>query len=146
MSKIWEKTKEFMGFVEEEEDDYPGRVMPKKPLVNIPMGNQKSISTSQIRVIEPRDADQSLDIANALREGSPVIISLKYLEADESKRLFDFICGTTYAINGNFRKLGDNILLFTPEHIGIVDADAENSFNEIELNDPKKNIGRVTEY
>ena len=132
MSKFWDKTKRFMGFVEEEDDEYPQRLMPKKPLVNFAMSHNGKASF-QIRIIEPRDPDQSLEVANALREGIPVIISLKYLEGTDSKRLFDFICGTTYAIDGHFRKLGDNILLFTPSNVNIVETENERGFGEIDL-------------
>jgi len=144
MSKFWEQTKQFMGFVEEEGDDYSQRVMTKKPLVNIAKGNKQA--TFGIKVIEPRDSDQSLEIANALREGVPVVLNLKYLESNESKRLFDFICGTTYAIEGHFRKLGDNILLFTPSNINIVDAEAENQFKEMDMDRLQRSSAKVMEY
>ncbi|MFH1428120.1 MAG: cell division protein SepF [Candidatus Margulisiibacteriota bacterium] len=144
MSKFWDKTKQFMGFVEEEEIAYPQRAVTKKPLVNFSTGN-KTAST-EIRVFEPRDPDQSLEVSNALRGGIPVIINLKYLEADESKRLFDFVCGTAYAIDGHFRKLGDNILLFTPGNINICESDAERGFEELEMEQMRHSTARVKEY
>jgi len=118
---FFEKVKTFMGFVEEEDsNNYSAQQVPRKPLVKFSAGSN-NIATSEIKVLEPKDPDQSLEIAQSLREGIPVVINLRYLETDEAKRLFDFICGTTYAIDGSYRKLGENILLFTPNNINIVD-------------------------
>ena len=43
----------------------------------------------------------------------------------EGKRLIDFVCGTAYAINGHMQKIGDNIFLFAPATVGIVDDEDE---------------------
>ena len=137
MPKLWDKARIFMGFLEEDSieatPDFYKKNMPKKPLVNFTLTNGKTTGGGEVRVIEPKNPDQSLDIANALREGIPVIINLRHLDTDEAKRLFDFVCGTAYAIDGHFRKLGDNILLFTPSHINISDGDMDKQDNESNL-------------
>ncbi|MFA5928368.1 MAG: cell division protein SepF [Candidatus Margulisiibacteriota bacterium] len=121
MATVWDKAMGIMGFTPEDAEEQSGqRVIPKTALGNFPPTNFKK-GNFQIRIIEPRDPEQSTEIANSLREGTPVIISLKYLEVGEAKRLFDFICGTAFAIDGQYRKLGDNILLFTPSNINITD-------------------------
>lgn len=149
MSKVWENTKKFMGFVEEEKGDKEiEMVMNRKPLVKMQVDHNKKNTNKnndmQIRIVEPKDQDQSLEIANSLREGVPVIISLKYMEGDESKRLFDFICGTTYAIDGHYRKLGSNILLFTPNNIDIIEDEESSVLEDVDINEIRKSMGLET--
>ncbi len=129
------KLKTFFGFVEEDEirgsvetqnfaspQQTPAPVMKsfKGTLIHSNTSNQ--IAIAEIKVEEPRIYEDSLNIATHLRENKPVIVNLKYLDAVNSKRLIDFVCGTAYAINGHMMKVGENIFLFTPAHVLIVDS------------------------
>ena len=91
-------------------------------------------------MIEPKDPNQSLGIANSLREGVPVIVNLRHLDSDEAKRLFDFICGTIYAIDGHYKKLGDSILLFTPGNVNIVEDSPEAESSDVTAELPSRGM------
>lgn len=98
-----------------------GREMGKAPaknLVNLPPG-----FNMEVIIHEPRIYEDSLNIAAYLRQGKPVLLNLKYLDADSGKRLIDFVCGTTFAINGHMLKVGESIFLFTPQNILISEAE-----------------------
>jgi cell division inhibitor SepF len=138
----WRNVKEFFGFVEEnpEPEQLPapanadnGSNPPvlktfKGQLVN---SNQtRQVFPSEIKVEEPRIYEDSLNIATHLREKKPVIVNLKYLDADAGKRLIDFVCGTAYAINGHMMKIGESIFLFTPENVQIVDSSEKSTFEQ----------------
>ncbi|MEK9656804.1 MAG: cell division protein SepF [bacterium] len=99
-----------------------------QPLINQKNPN-KPIQLFEIKVEEPRIYEDSLNIAAQLRNNTPVIINLKYLEKESSKRLIDFICGTAYAINGHMMKIGENIFLFTPAQVNIINADTSSNIN-----------------
>jgi cell division inhibitor SepF len=128
-----DKVKAFFGFIEIEEDEAEIQAAPiatdkngpapiksfKGSLIN--MRNAQKFPASEIKVIEPRIYEDSLQIATHLRENKPVIVNLKYLDADAGKRLVDFVCGTAYAINGHMMKIGENIFLFTPANILIAE-------------------------
>ena len=128
MAKAINKLKEFFGFIEEEElpqekksTQEPNPIIrPFKSAQTINSAN-KSFALSEIKVEEPRIYEDSLNIATHLRDNKPVIINLKYLDSASGKRLIDFVCGTAYAINGHMMKIGENIFLFTPEHVLIAD-------------------------
>ena len=111
---LFQKTKEFFGFQEEVKYEEENNVIvnnktpsQKEPTLKPFRGNvvnaqnSKSFSPSEIKVEEPRIYEDSLNIATQLRENKPVIVNLKYLDSNSSKRLIDFICGTAYAINGH---------------------------------------------
>lgn len=142
---FFQKTKEFFGFQEEVYDANTAAIIEKKqtpsavhkePLLKPFKGNlvnaqnSKSFSPSEIKIEEPRIYEDSLNIATQLRENKPVIVNLKYLDKTASKRLVDFICGTAYAINGHMMKIGENIFLFTPPNMQIVNSDEKTTFEQ----------------
>lgn len=136
------KLKEFFGFTEEDNDIQPtlsnmtdeniSSTQPPKAfkgsLVNT--HNSQAFPSNEINVHEPRIYEDSLTIATQLRDSVPVIVNLKYLDADTSKRLIDFICGTAYAINGHMMKIGENIFLFTPKNIFIANTEDKSTFEK----------------
>jgi len=132
MSDAIEKIKEFFGFKEEAEEKVEPSILSdpideiKRPTVTGKVFRTSFLNSHsthkpvfEIKVEEPRIYEDSLLIASLLRESKPVIVSLKYLDKENSKRLVDFVCGTAYAINGHMMKIGENIFLFTPASIGI---------------------------
>ncbi len=141
---LFQKTKEFFGFQEEENYDDSATMLDtkpipqtqKEPLLKPFKGNvvnaqkTKSFSPSEIKIEEPRIYEDSLNIATQLRESKPVIVNLKYLDSLSSKRLIDFICGTAYAINGHMMKIGENIFLFTPPNMLIVNSEEKTTFEQ----------------
>lgn len=125
---FWNKVKDFMGFGAEEDigplpsiEKAPGKSQAKN-LVGFPQSR-----SMEIIINEPRIYEDSLNIAAHLRQGKPVLINLKYLDAESGKRLIDFVCGTVYAINGHMLKVGEAIFLFTPENVAINDSEEKAS-------------------
>ena len=102
------------------------------------ISNTSSFNASEIKVIEPRIYEDSLDISTHLRELKPVIVNLKYLDGTTSKRLIDFVCGTAYAINGHMMKIGENIFLFTPSSIQISNNEEKSTFEKGVAEDEQK--------
>lgn len=107
----------------------PVRNTPKSA-INTIQPKVKASAMHEIKVYEPKIYEDSLYIAGTLRDNRPVIVNLKNLDREAGKRLVDFVCGTTYAINGHMMKIGDNIFLFTPETILISDHDEKTTFEQ----------------
>ena len=40
-------------------------------------------------------------------------------EAEDAKRIIDFISGTTYALNGEIKKVGHNVFLCAPSNVNV---------------------------
>jgi len=142
MHAFLDKTKEFFGFKEEEFEalsiskpapqEELKKSQPKQPFKGSLVNTQatRSFPVHEIRIEEPRIYEDSLNIATQLRENNPVIVNLKYLDPESSKRLVDFICGTAYAINGHMMKIGENIFLFTPANIFIANNSDKTTFEQ----------------
>lgn len=154
MSSFFENLKTFFGFNEEEVmaastnksaaeqnasrsqrpaapqsgNGYPQRMSPQPQIKGFRgalVQTNTQLPLTEIKIEEPRVYEDSLTIALHLREGKPVIVNLKFLDNPSGKRLIDFVCGTAYAISGHMLKIGENIFLFTPQNIEIVNSQEE---------------------
>ncbi|MDR1028583.1 MAG: cell division protein SepF [Clostridiales Family XIII bacterium] len=77
--------------------------------------------TSQFKivVIEPRSFDECPKLVDSLKSRKPVIINLEKMETDMARKIFDFLSGATYALNGNVQKIANNIFVFLPENVDV---------------------------
>ena len=134
MASFVSELKEFFGFsaTEKQSTNHPTAVQPAKPFKGALVDSQSSrpFASSEIKVLEPRVYEDSLNIASYLRDNKPVLVNLKFLDKSAGKRLIDFICGTAYAINGHMMKVGDNIFLFTPSNVLIANSEEKTTFEQ----------------
>ncbi|MCI8631691.1 MAG: cell division protein SepF [Firmicutes bacterium] len=70
-------------------------------------------------VIEPKGFDECPKLVDNLKSRKPVIINLEKIESDTARKIFDFLSGATYALNGNVQKVANNIFVFAPENVDI---------------------------
>ena len=95
----------------------------------LPMAN-KATSPNQVKmvVIEPKSIDECPRLVDSLKAKKPIIINLEKIETDSARKIFDFLSGATYALNGNIQKVANNIFLFAPENVDIsAQIDQKNS-------------------
>ena len=76
-------------------------------------------------VIEPKGFDECSKLVDSLKSRKPIIVNLEKLDSDTARKIFDFLGGATYALNGNVQKVANNIFVFAPENVAIF-ADGEN--------------------
>lgn len=77
----------------------------------------------EIVVMELRDFWEARQAILALREWKIVILRLSELESKQMQRAVDLVTGSTYAINGYAKWIGEKTFLFTPEGIDITGID-----------------------
>ena len=70
-------------------------------------------------VIEPKNIDECRKLIDNLRANKPVIINLEKVETDLARKMFDFLSGATYALQGNIQRINQNIYLFAPRNVNI---------------------------
>ena len=97
---------------------------PKYDTTNItPMQNKtvKSITNAfKLVVIEPQSFDECSRLVDNLRSRKPVIVNLEKLDSETARKIFDFLGGATYALNGNVQKVANNIFVFTPDNVDVL--------------------------
>lgn len=79
----------------------------------------------KVVVIEPQSFDDAQQVANSLRDKKPVVINFEKTDAEAAKRIIDFISGTTYALNGDIKKVGHNVFLCAPNNVNVTYTEEE---------------------
>ncbi|MGI6727620.1 MAG: cell division protein SepF [Anaerovoracaceae bacterium] len=86
----------------------------------LPMaGRATSANQFKMVVIEPKAFDECPKLVDSLKAKKPIIINLEKIESDMARKIFDFLSGATYALNGNVQKVANNIFIFAPENVDV---------------------------
>ena len=96
------------------------RPLPKTPIAA--MSDRESVNASgQFRmvVIEPKNLDECKKLVDNMRNFKPIIVNLERVETDMARKMFDFLNGATYALEGNAQKINQNIYIFAPKNVNI---------------------------
>ena len=70
-------------------------------------------------LIEPKSFDECSKLVDSLKARKPVIINLEKLETEVARKIFDFLSGATYALDGKVQKIANNIFIFTPDNVSV---------------------------
>jgi cell division inhibitor SepF len=99
--------------------DYRYLSNPKDKVIS--MNKTLNAITSQLNLVvtEPKSFDECPMLVNSLKARKPIIINLEKIETETAKKIFDFLMGATYALNGNMQKIANNIFVFVPENISV---------------------------
>jgi cell division inhibitor SepF len=88
-----------------------------------------SHGASEMVLIEPRAFEEMPQVIDALRQRKSVILNMTLIRQEEAQRAVDFVAGGTYAIDGHYERIGDNIFLFTPSCVQV--STPTNVLNEV---------------
>ncbi|CAN5425515.1 cell division protein SepF [soil metagenome] len=112
-----------------------GTRAPVTPLRRAP--SQKNASHSdmnEILTVHPRQYKDAQAIAEAFRDGIPVIINLSQMSEPEARRLVDFASGLSQGLYGKIERVTSKVFLLSPAHVAVsgdqasVDSDVDASF------------------
>lgn len=76
-------------------------------------------------LIEPKAFEECTKLVDSLKGRRPIIINLERLETETARKIFDFMSGATYALNGSVQKVANNIFIFAPENVDIAASKSE---------------------
>lgn len=78
-----------------------------------------STQSFKLVLLEPKTFEECPKLVDSLKSKKPVIINLERLETEIARKIFDFLSGATYALNGNVQKVANNIFIFAPANVDI---------------------------
>lgn len=70
-------------------------------------------------LFEPRSFEESEEVARYLKEKRAAVVNLHRLQRDYAQRTIDFLTGVVFALDGSIQKIGHNVILCTPQTIGV---------------------------
>lgn len=125
--KFFDKVKFFMGLDEYDEEEVTEDVA-QEPIHSAISASQPvkqkivSIHTSQqmkVVIYEPIEFEEAPDIVDNLKNRKPVIINLQKLDQELAKKIFDFLNGAIYALDGQIQKVSKGIFILAPNNIDV---------------------------
>ena len=75
---------------------------------------------TQISVFNPVTFDDALEIVETLRSRAATTIALDQMKKPDASRLIDFVTGASAALDGDFHKLTEQVYVFCPSNISII--------------------------
>lgn len=98
--------------------------------VPVSINTAKFTSQWKIAVSEPTDINDCPKLVDNLKAKKPVIINLENIETDVARKIFDFLSGAVYALDGNAQKITNNIILFAPANVDVAVNDGQHKAQE----------------
>lgn len=146
MGNPLKKTMVFLGLAEEELDEQgmpvetaraehepaaaaPAPVKPVQraqvtPLRKVaPVRQVSAQAMNEILTVHPTEYRDAANVAEAFREGVPVILNLSRMNEADAKRLIDFASGLTMGLSGRIERVTSKVFLLSPEHIATINGE-----------------------
>ncbi|MGY4689748.1 cell division protein SepF [Salibacterium sp. K-3] len=107
----------------EEEVERPAHQGSREPEKEEKSGNVVSLQSvqqsSKVILMEPREYEEAQEIADHVKNRKSVIINLQRVDAQQARRIVDFLSGTVYAVGGEIQKIGSSNFLCTPDNVDV---------------------------
>lgn len=72
-----------------------------------------------LKLLQPKSHNESVKIADKLKEGCIVLLDISNLETKKAFRLIDFLAGVTYVLGGEMIKTNKNTIVVAPAGVDI---------------------------
>lgn len=82
-------------------------------------GSAKLPADAKVVLFEPRSYEETVDIAQYLKDKKAAVVNLHRLQRDYAQRTTDFLYGVVFALDGSIQKIGHNVILCTPKSIAV---------------------------
>jgi len=133
MSNPLKKTMVYLGLADEEDvyEEQPAAAAPRRekpvektapvtPLHRPAVVRQPSTgAVSEILTVHPKQYRDAQGIAEAFRDGIPVIINLSQMSDADARRLVDFASGLSLGLFGRIERVTSKVFLLSPENIAV---------------------------
>lgn len=112
----------------------PAKNVRKEETVSRNSFQPKANLAGKITVMEPRAYSEAMTIAKRILAGEATLVNFHLVEEKQARRIVDFLTGTVYALDGDIKRVGDEIFLCTPTGMEI-DSSTAQSFADANLFD-----------
>ncbi len=86
-------------------------------------------SNIKLAIHEPLKFEDSTKIVDDMKNRKPVVLNIQRLDIELKKKVFDFVNGAVYALEGNVQKVAKDIFILAPKNVDI-DGNIKNELEE----------------
>ncbi|QSX08761.1 cell division protein SepF [Alkalibacter rhizosphaerae] len=105
------------GYAVEEETEttsgYGKKAKQAKPTVPVRSG-------SKVLVVEPEFFNDAPVICDNLKSNKTVVVNLENADYEDGRKIFDFLNGAVYALDGTIQKIGENVFILAPSTVDVI--------------------------
>ncbi len=102
--------------LEEKENIEPYVPLSKKgKIVNIQSNNNVKVV-----LVEPTSFNDAAQICDNIKSRKTVVVNLEKTDPEEARKIFDFLNGSVYALNGKIQKIANGVFILAPNNVDIL--------------------------
>ncbi|MFZ7122051.1 MAG: cell division protein SepF [Eubacteriaceae bacterium] len=90
---------------------------------NITMSNMKG--NSKVLVVEPEFFEDAPGICDNLKKNKTVVVNLENADYEDGRKIFDFLNGSVYALDGTIQKISENVFILAPSSVDVITDEIE---------------------
>ncbi|WKY46375.1 cell division protein SepF [Eubacteriaceae bacterium ES3] len=87
----------------------------------------------EVLVLEPEVFKDAPGICNKIRSNKTVVLNLKNTDYENGRKIFDFLSGALFALDGSINKIADNVFILAPKQVAVL-TNPQNE--ELDFNSP----------
>lgn len=80
------------------------------------------VAELKVQIYAPTKFDQVVAIADDLKAGKGCVVNYERVEADEQRRICDFVNGVCYVLDGTAKRVSSQIVLYVPQGVDVAEA------------------------
>ena len=82
---------------------------------------------SKVMVVEPEFFNDAPVICDNLKNNKTVVVNLENTDIEDGKKIFDFLNGAVYALDGTIQKISENVFILAPDTVDVITEDIDSS-------------------
>lgn len=97
----------------------------QSPMTGKPRSNKSAFGIAtgpEVLVLDPERFEDAPGIVKKIKEEKTVVVNLKNTEFEEGKKIFDFLNGAVFALDGSINKIAQNVFILAPKQVYVTTA------------------------
>ncbi|MGI6109820.1 MAG: cell division protein SepF [Eubacteriaceae bacterium] len=103
---------------EDYEEDYQEEVMDQQPVQQAPQPSS-NYGSADVLVLDPETFDEAPNIVNKLKMNKTIVVNLKQTDFDEGRKIFDFLSGAVFALEGSLNRIAESVFILAPKQVSV---------------------------
>ncbi|MGL4606864.1 MAG: cell division protein SepF [Eubacteriaceae bacterium] len=108
-------------YEENEEEKKSAFSTPKSRKTSTSRRSELSIEDGpEVLILEPEVFKDAPGICNKIRANKTVVLNLKNTDYENGRKIFDFLSGALFALDGSINKIADNVFILSPQAVAVL--------------------------